>query len=91
MTCRSSADFESWAKLLIRAGSFCKSYSSSGGYGPKLAEMHAQLKADMEALNDAFSTVDPKDLKRAKKEQAEQAEQTDRSEKQERRRERKNK
>lgn len=41
-------------------------------YRPKLEEMHAQLKADMETLNDAFSTVDPKDLKRAKKAQAEQ-------------------
>ncbi len=36
-------------------------------YTQKLREMHAQLKADMEKLKDAFSTVDPKDAKRAKK------------------------
>lgn len=33
----------------------------------KLGEMHEQLKADMEKLKDAFSTVDPKVAKRAKK------------------------
>jgi len=33
----------------------------------KLREMHVQLKADMEKLKDAFSTVDPKAAKRAKK------------------------
>ena len=46
-------------------------------YRPKLEEMHAQLKTDMEKLNDAFSTVDPKDLKRAKKAQAEQTVRTE--------------
>ena len=57
-------------------------------YLPKLEAMHAQLKADMETLNDAFSTVDPKDLKREKKAQAEQA---DRSDNKKRRLDRKNK
>jgi len=37
----------------------------------KLREMHVQLKADMEKLKDAFSTVDPKAAKRAKKVKAE--------------------
>ena len=57
-------------------------------YSPKLEEMHAQLKADMETLNDAFSTVDPKAEKRKRKEQAKQA---DRPEKKKRRQEKKEK
>ena len=51
---------------------------------PMLEAMHTQLKADMKALNDAFSTVDPKDLKRAKKAQAEQVEKVEKTEKPER-------
>ena len=53
-------------------------------YSPMLEAMHTQLKADMKTLNDAFSTVDPKDLKRAKKAQAEQVEKVEKTEKPER-------
>lgn len=65
-----------------------KNLAHNPAYLPKLEAMHAQLKADMETLNDAFSTVDPKDLKREKKAQAEQA---DRSDNKKRRLDRKNK
>jgi len=58
--------------------------ASNPEYSPKLEEMHAQLKAEMGKLNDAFSTVDPKDLKRAKKAQAEQVEKVEKTEKLER-------
>ena len=53
-------------------------------YSPILEAMHTQLKADMKTLNDAFSTLDPKDLKRAKKAQAEQVEKIEKTEKLER-------
>lgn len=53
-------------------------------YSPTLEAMHTQLKADMKTLNDAFSTLDPKDLKRAKKSQAEQVEKVEKTEKPER-------
>ena len=36
-------------------------------YFQKVEEMHAQLKADMERLNDSFQTADPKKAKREKK------------------------
>jgi uncharacterized sulfatase len=36
-------------------------------YIQKVEEMHAQLKADMEKLNDSFQTADPKKAKRKKK------------------------
>jgi len=36
-------------------------------YAQVVAEMHAQLKADMEKLKDTFSTVDPRDARRARK------------------------
>lgn len=36
-------------------------------YAPKVQEMRAQLKAEMDALNDSFLFVDPKAAKRAKK------------------------
>ena len=36
-------------------------------YVQKVEEMHARLKADMEKLNDAFSTADPKQAKKEKK------------------------
>ena len=36
-------------------------------YIQKVEEMHAQLKADMEKLNDSFQTADPKKAKREKK------------------------
>ncbi len=39
-------------------------------YTRKVEEMHARLRADMEKLNDSFSTADPKDAKRARKEKA---------------------
>ncbi|MGB0258764.1 MAG: sulfatase family protein [Coraliomargarita sp.] len=39
-------------------------------YAQVVATMHAQLKADMERMGDVFSTVDPKDLKKAKKAQS---------------------
>ena len=50
-------------------------------YTKKLWEMHAQLKAEMEKLNDAFSTVDPKDAKRAKKRKPERPKGTESTEK----------
>ena len=40
-------------------------------YAQKVAAMHAQLKADMEALNDSFSFVDPKAAKKKNKGAAE--------------------
>ena len=55
--------------------------SNNPEYSPTLEALHAQLKADMKTLNDAFSTVDPKDLKRAKKAQAEQVEKTEQTKK----------
>ncbi len=36
-------------------------------YAQKVKEMHIQLQTEMEALKDVFSTVDPKEAKRAKK------------------------
>ena len=39
-------------------------------YARKVEEMHARLRADMEKLNDSFSTADPKDAKRANKDKA---------------------
>lgn len=50
-------------------------------YTQKVGEMHAQLQAEMEKLNDTFSTVDPKDAKRAKKEKAKPADGTETTEK----------
>lgn len=53
-------------------------------YAQKVVEMHAQLKADMERLNDTFSTEDPKKEKKAKKASTEEkgdAEKTGRAEK----------
>ncbi|MBK1876507.1 sulfatase family protein [Pelagicoccus mobilis] len=49
-------------------------------YRPQLEKMHAQLKADMERMNDVFSTVDPKKLKREKKARVEQTTKTEQSE-----------
>ncbi|VGO20849.1 sulfatase family protein [Pontiella sulfatireligans] len=46
--------------------------ASNPEYSQKVEEMHAQLKADMETLNDSFSTEDPKQAKKAKKESAEE-------------------
>ena len=37
-------------------------------YIQKVEEMHAQLKADMEKLNDSFQAADPKKERRGKKE-----------------------
>ena len=50
-------------------------------YTQKVGEMHALLQAEMERLDDTFSTVDPKDAKRAKKEKAKPADGTDTTEK----------
>ena len=36
-------------------------------YFQKVEEMHAQLKADMEKLNDSFQTADPKKKKTGNK------------------------
>ncbi len=47
--------------------------ASNPEYSQKVAEMHAQLKADMERLNDTFSTVDPKKAKKAQKEGSDKA------------------
>ena len=41
--------------------------AGSPEYAQVVGEMHAQLQAEMERLKDTFSTVDPKDAKRAKK------------------------
>lgn len=42
-------------------------------YTQRVVEMHAQLQVEMEKLDDSFSTVDPKEVKRAKKEKAKPA------------------
>ncbi len=64
-------------------------------YFQKVEAMHAQLKADMERLNDSFSTVDPKAVKKAQKVSTEEqgnAEKKGRAEKKaERQKQRKNK
>lgn len=41
--------------------------AGSPQYTHKLREMHAKLQTEMEKLKDVFSTVDPKDVKRARK------------------------
>ena len=58
-----------------------KNLADNPEYTKKLWEMHAQLKAEMEKLNDAFSTVDPKDAKRAKKRKPERPKGTEPTEK----------
>lgn len=58
-----------------------KNLADNPEYTQKVGEMHAQLQAEMERLDDTFSTVDPKDAKRAKKEKAKSADGTDTTEK----------
>ena len=60
-----------------------KNLADKPEYTQKVGEMHAQLQAEMERLNDTFSTVDPKDAKRAKKEKAKSANRTAPTEKSE--------
>jgi arylsulfatase A-like enzyme len=50
-------------------------------YAQKVEEMHVQLKADMERLNDSFLSVDYKEVKKAKKEKAKQVDGTEQTEK----------
>jgi len=55
--------------------------AENSDYTQKVGEMHTQLKAEMDKLKDAFSTVDPKVAKRAKKGKPERSKGTESTEK----------